>query len=100
LVAGVGVGVLVGVVPPLLRGLGAPALKSAALLLVSVAPLPARRSAVVLLGAGAGPLLAGVLLPVLPAWAIYGGSGLVLAAMALALAAPGRRRLATPPPIR
>lgn len=52
------------------------------------------------LGAGAGPLLAGVLLPVLPAWAIYGGSGLVLAAMALALAAPGRRRLATPPPIR
>jgi len=43
------------VVDALLRGLGAPAMKSALLLSVSVQPLPARRSAVVLLGAGAGP---------------------------------------------
>ena len=44
--------------PPLLllRGLGVPAVKSALLLSVSVAPLLARRSAVVVLGAGAGEL--------------------------------------------
>ncbi len=41
---------------PLLRGLGATAVKSAALLFVSVQPLLARRSAKVVLGAGAGPL--------------------------------------------
>ena len=38
---------------PVLRGLGAPAVKSAELLSVSVHPSPARRSAVVVLGAGA-----------------------------------------------
>src|SRR2546430_6959422 len=37
-----------------LRGLGAPAVKSAALLFVSVHPSVARKSAVVVLGAGAG----------------------------------------------
>src|SRR5437667_10896950 len=37
-----------------LRGFGAPAVKSAELLFVSVHPSPARRSAVVVLGAGAG----------------------------------------------
>src|SRR5688572_18724537 len=37
------------------RGLGAPLAKSAALSSVSTAPLPARRRAVVLLPAGAGP---------------------------------------------
>ena len=44
--------------PPVLlfRGLTVPAEKSAALSSVSVAPLPARRSEVVLEGAGAGPL--------------------------------------------
>ncbi len=48
------------------------------------------------LGAGAGPLLAGALLPVLPPLVLYGGAALLLAAMALALAAP----LAQNPPIR
>src|ERR1051325_2134229 len=39
----------------LLRGFGAKTKKSAALLLVSVQPPASRKSAVVLLGAGAGP---------------------------------------------
>ena len=39
-----------------LRGAGAPAVKSAELLFVSTQPSPARRSAVVVLGAGAGPV--------------------------------------------
>ncbi len=38
------------------RGFGAPVAKSAALTSVSTQPASARRSAVVLLGAGAGPL--------------------------------------------
>src|SRR4051812_24370395 len=40
----------------LLRGFGAPAVKSSALLLVSTAPFPARSAAVVLLRVGAAPL--------------------------------------------
>ena len=40
----------------LFRGFGAPTVKSAALLFVSVAPPFRRRAAVVLLGAGVGPL--------------------------------------------
>src|SRR5262249_37848317 len=44
-----------GDTPPLLRGVGAPAVKSAALLSVSVLPLPARSAAVVLARPGAGP---------------------------------------------
>ena len=45
-------------VPPVLvlRGLTVPVEKSAALLSVSVAPLPARRSEAVAEGAGAGPV--------------------------------------------
>ena len=63
---GVGVGVEVGVGvdawqlfngEPLLRGFGAPSAKSRALLSVSMQPPPARKSAVVLLGAGADPRL-------------------------------------------
>jgi MFS family permease len=37
------------------------------------------------LGAGAGPLLAGALLPVLPHWLLYGGAALLLAASAAAV---------------
>ncbi|MCC6472456.1 MAG: MFS transporter [Burkholderiales bacterium] len=44
------------------------------------------------LGAGVGPLAAGALLPVLPAWGVYGGTALVIALVSLALLArsPGR----------
>ena len=41
---------------PLLRGFGAPTVKSAALSFVSVAPAPLRNAAVVLLGAAVAPL--------------------------------------------
>jgi hypothetical protein len=40
------------------------------------------------LGAGAGPLAAGVLLPVLAPAVLYGGTALVLAAAAIAVARP------------
>src|SRR4051812_21538633 len=43
-------------VTAVLRGLGAPAEKSLALLLVSVHPLPARKTALVFDGAGVGPV--------------------------------------------
>jgi len=36
------------------------------------------------IGAGAGPLLAGLLLPASPAWLVYGGAALLLSAAALA----------------
>lgn len=41
------------------------------------------------LGAGLGPLAAGVLLPVLPAWLLYGVTALALAAASLPLRRPG-----------
>jgi hypothetical protein len=41
------------------------------------------------LGAGAGPLLAGALLPVLPHWLLYGSAALLLAISATAI---GTRR--------
>ncbi len=44
------------VAAPLLRGLGAPVEKSVALSPASLQPDPARRTAVVLLAAGAGPV--------------------------------------------
>jgi len=44
------------------------------------------------LGAGLGPLLAGVLLPLLPHWLLYGATALALALAALALHRPGSRR--------
>ncbi len=60
---GVGVGVGVGVAVPhgfivelVFRGVGAAAEKSVALVSVSVQPLAPRNTAVVLLGAGVGPL--------------------------------------------
>ncbi len=37
------------------------------------------------IGAGTGPLVAGLLLPVLPAFAVYGGAGLMLGAASIAL---------------
>lgn len=43
------------------------------------------------LGAGLGPLAAGLLLPVLPPWLLYGGTALVLAVAAVAVALPRRR---------
>ncbi|TDH60639.1 MFS transporter [Dankookia rubra] len=43
------------------------------------------------LGAGLGPLAAGLLLPVLEPWLLYGGTALVLAAAAVAVALPRRR---------
>jgi len=44
------------------------------------------------LGAGVGPLAAGALLPVLPAWGVYGGTALMIALVSLTLIAraPGR----------
>src|SRR4051794_26429413 len=45
------------------------------------------------LGAGAGPLLAGVLLPIVPHEVLYGGAALLLAASAAAVAARNAPRL-------
>ena len=64
LMVGLAASVAIGWPPPLhsraplaaLRGAGAPAAKSAALLLVSLQPSPPRSTASVLLGAGAGAL--------------------------------------------
>ncbi len=39
------------------------------------------------LGAGVGPLLAGALLPLLPAWLLYGGAAVLLAASAARIGA-------------
>jgi hypothetical protein len=44
------------------------------------------------LGAGLGPLAAGVLLPVLEPWLLYGGTALALAAAAVAVMLPRRAR--------
>jgi MFS family permease len=44
------------------------------------------------LGAGFGPLLAGWLLPIMPAAAVYGAAGLLLAGASLTLAGPKARR--------
>ncbi|MBX6740734.1 MAG: MFS transporter, partial [Acetobacteraceae bacterium] len=41
---------------------------------------------------GLGPLLAGVLLPLLPHWLLYGATALALVLAALALHRPGFRR--------
>jgi len=43
------------------------------------------------LGAGIGPLIAGALIPVTPAWALYGGAAVMLGAIALAVNAEHRR---------
>lgn len=43
------------------------------------------------LGAGAGPLLAGVLLPLLPHWILYGAAALLLAMSAMAVAIDRRK---------
>ena len=37
------------------------------------------------LGAGVGPLLAGALIPALPAWVLYGAAGLLLGVVAVAV---------------
>jgi hypothetical protein len=44
------------------------------------------------LGAGAGPMLAGALLPLVPHPALYGGAALLLAASAIAVARQRKRR--------
>jgi predicted MFS family arabinose efflux permease len=78
-------GVLVVV---LLRGLLQPLPAPAA---AAAAP-PAQRVAALArlatwrdLGAGFGPLIAGVMLPIMPAWLLYGGAAAALAAVSLAL---------------
>jgi len=85
----------------LLRGLLNPLSAPVA---AAASPGPARVPALARLatwrdiGAGLGPLLAGILLPVVPAPALYGAAAMLLAATALAVAAertgsPERRRV-------
>lgn len=71
-----------------LRALGQPL---AAPLVAEIYPGPARVPALARqatwrdIGAGTGPLAAGVLVPLLPAWALYGATALLLAAASLLL---------------
>jgi hypothetical protein len=49
------------------------------------------------LGAGIGPLIAGALIPVTPAWVLYSGAAVMLGAIALAVNAQHRRPSAPEP---